>query len=97
MAADEPDDLGTTAIRKVSLDLRDEGSAGAVYHSIDLLKNLLPASVQRHLAVCYEWARQGVVHQMAGGRSTDLETLEAAYAFARDELRVAAREGEPKE
>jgi hypothetical protein len=97
MSADEPtDDLDTTSIRKFSLKLRstDEGSAEAVYRSVEMLRNLLPRSVQRELAICLEWARKGIDQHMAKAGSPELEALGAAYAFARDEMRAAAREND---
>jgi len=95
MSSDKPpDDLDATGIRKVSLQVQDDGGASAVYHSLDLLRNVLPASAQRMLAVSFEWARKGTSQHDARARSSDLETLSSAYAFARDEMLAAAKENE---
>jgi hypothetical protein len=97
MSENEPaDDLDTTSIRKFSLKARSshEGSAEAVYRSVELLRNLLPKSVQRELAICFEWARQGISQRMVNGSSPELEALGAAYAFARDEMQAAVRESD---
>jgi len=96
MGEDKPDDLDTTSIRKFSLQppSLDEGSAEPVYRAVEMLKNLLPTSVQRELAVCFEWARQAIDQRMASGATPELEALRAAYAFARDEMRAAVRENE---
>ena len=94
---DEPaDDLDTTGIRKFSLKGRssDEGSAEAVYRSVELLRNLLPTSVQRELATCFEWARQGISQRTGSGSSAELEALGAAYSFARDEMLAAVKEND---
>ncbi|HZF27466.1 MAG TPA: hypothetical protein VEZ88_14485 [Steroidobacteraceae bacterium] len=95
MSEDNPsDDLDTTSIRKFSLKHRstDEGTAEAVYRSVELLRNLLPTSVQRELAVCFEWARVAIDQRVASHASAELEALRAAYAFARDEMRAAVTE-----
>ena len=97
MSEEKPaDDLDTTSIRKFSLKGRssDAGSAEAVYRSVELLRNLLPTSVQRELAICFEWARQGIAQRMANGGSPELEALGAAYSFARDEMLAAVKENE---
>jgi hypothetical protein len=95
MSSDNPpDDLDTTGIRKVSLQEQDDGGASAVYHSLELLRNVLPASAQRMLAVSFEWARKGTAQHGARTGSSDLETLSSAYAFARDEMLTAAKENE---
>ena len=97
MSEDKPsDDLDTTSIRKFSLkrSSTDAGTAEAVYRSVESLRNLLPASVQRELAICFEWARQAIDRAIASGASPELETLSAAYAFARDEMRTAVKENE---
>jgi hypothetical protein len=95
MSSDKPpDDLDATGIRKVSLKEQDDGGASAVYHSLDLLRNVLPASAQRMLAVSFEWAREGAAQHGERAGSSDLETLSSAYAFARDEMLAAAKENE---
>ena len=93
MSADNPsDELDATGIRKVSLQASDAGgSASAVYHSLELLRNLLP-SAQRMLAVTFEWARHGVSQGTKSAGSSELESLASAYAFARDEMLAAAKE-----
>src|SRR5882672_10826082 len=95
MSDDKPsDDLDTTSIRKFSLQRRssDDGTAEAVYRAVELLRNLLPSSVQRELAICFEWARLAIDQRMASEASPELEALRAAYAFARDEMRAAVTE-----
>ena len=97
MSEDKPaDDLDTTGIRKFSLKRgsTDEGTAEAVYRSVELLRNLLPTSAQRELAICFEWARLAIDQRMTSGASPELEALRAAYAFARDEMRAAVTENE---
>ncbi len=95
MSSDKPpDDLDATGIRKVSLQGQDDGGASAVYHSLDLLRNVLPASAQRMLAVSFEWAREGTARHGARAGSSELEILSSAYAFARDEMLAAAKDHE---
>src|SRR4249920_2629124 len=99
MSEDKPaDDLDTTSIRKFSLKRRstEQGTAEAVYRSVELLRNLLPTSVQRELAISFEWARLAIDQRMPSGASPEpeLEALAAAYAFARDEMRAAVTEDE---
>jgi hypothetical protein len=97
MSEDKPsDDLDTTSIRKFSLKRHsiEEGTAEAVYRSVELLRNLLPTSVQRELAICFEWARLAIDQRMASDASPELEALRAAYALARDEMRAAVTQDE---
>lgn len=90
------DDLSETAIRRLnpgdleSAGLRHE-SAEAVYRSVAALRDLLPTEVQKQLAVCFEWAREGIARQTAGEISPELQALHAAYAYARDVMLETAK------
>ncbi|HJS21346.1 MAG TPA: hypothetical protein VJ764_01710 [Steroidobacteraceae bacterium] len=66
-------------------------SAEAVYRTVLWLRDRLPAEAQTQLAVCFEWAREGLVLQSAGEVSEELKALHAAYGYARDVMVAAAR------
>jgi hypothetical protein len=101
------DDLDTTAIRRMNRDdLESTGmrkalaesaqvngfeSAEAVYRAVASLRDLLPADAQKQVAVCFEWAREGIARQTADTVSPELEALHAAYGYARDVMLAAAR------
>jgi hypothetical protein len=70
-------------------------SAERVYRAVTSLRDLLPPEAQRQLAVCFEWAREGIVRQTHTAVSPDLEALHAAYAYARDAMLDAARTSAP--
>jgi hypothetical protein len=65
-------------------------SAERVYRAVTSLRDLLPPDAQQQLAVCFEWAREGIAHQTNAAVSPDLEALHAAYAYARDAMLEAA-------
>lgn len=101
------DDLDTTAIRQMDRDnLESTGmrkalvenaqvngfeSAEAVYRAVASLRDLLPPDAQKQVAVCFEWAREGIARQTAERVSPELEALHAAYGYARDVMLAAAR------
>ena len=63
-------------------------SAEGVYRAVTSLRDLLSADAQRQLAVCFEWAREGIAHQASA--AADLAALQAAYEYARDVMVEAA-------
>ena len=100
------DDLEETGIRRVRREileatgdhlapetLRATGyeSAELVYRAVISLRDLLPSEAQQQLAVCFEWAREGIVRQSNAEVAPDLEALHAAYAYARDTMLEAAK------
>jgi hypothetical protein len=106
------DDLEETGIRRIRREileatgdrlppetLRATGyeSAELVYRAVTCLRDLLPSEAQQQLAVCFEWAREGIVRQSSGEVSPDLEALHAAYAYARDAMLEAAKRKSPKD
>jgi hypothetical protein len=105
------DDLEETGIRRIRREileatgdqpgpetLRVSGfeSAELVYRAVTSLRDLLPSETQRQLAVCFEWAREGIVRQGHAEVAPDLEALHAAYAYARDAMLEAAQRTLPK-
>jgi hypothetical protein len=96
------DDLEETGIRRIRREIleatgddaphvmRISGfeSAEGIYRAVTSLRDMLSAEAQQQLAVCFEWAREGIVRQ--GNTAPDLEALQAAYAYARDALLDAA-------
>src|SRR5262245_4136776 len=68
-------------------------SAEAVYRIVVWLRDQLPADAQKQLAVCFEWAREGIVRQTTGDVSEELKALHAAYTYARDLMLDSARKG----
>ena len=109
MTADDDDDLATTAIhrpvkedvessavRKARLaEARAEGhsSAEAVYRTVVWLRDQLSADAQIQLAVCFEWAREGIARQSAGEITKELQALHAAYSYARDVMLARSGKG----
>ena len=99
------DELDVTAIRRIKREIleatSDEApprapaggfeSAELVYRTVVPLRDLLPPAAQQQLAVCFEWAREGIVRQTAGEVSGELAALHAAYAYARDAMLEAAK------
>ena len=71
-------------------------SAERVYRAVTSLRDLLPPDAQQQLAVCFEWAREGIVHQTHSAVSPELEALHAAYAYARDAMLEAAANSVPR-
>jgi hypothetical protein len=63
-------------------------SAEGVYRAVTSLRDLLSADAQRQLAVCFEWAREGIARQASA--TADLAALQAAYEYARDVMVEAA-------
>ena len=109
MTADDDDDLASTAVhRHVNDDVdasavrkarvaqaRADGhsSAEAVYRTVVWLRDQLPADAQTQLAVCFEWAREGIARQSAGEITQELQALHTAYTYARDVMLTRARKG----
>ena len=99
------DELDVTAIRRIKREIleatsdeapsRDLGggfeSAELVYRAVVSLRDLLAPETQQQLAVCFEWAREGIVRQTAGEVSGELAALHAAYAYARDAMLEAVK------
>jgi hypothetical protein len=112
MNADDDDDLASTAVhRPVKDDVDASGvrkarvaqaqadghsSAEAIYRTVVWLRDQLPADAQQQLAVCFEWAREGIARQSAGEISAELQALHAAYTYARDVMLVRAKKGAEK-
>jgi hypothetical protein len=112
MTADDDDDLATTAVhRHVKEDVESsavrkarlaaakaEGhsSAEAVYRTVVWLRDQLPADAQMQLAVCFEWAREGIARQSAGEITQELQALHAAYSYARDVMLARGGRGSDK-
>ena len=100
-------DLDTTAVlRMIREDLASSGvhqalaesaqpcsheGAETVYRSVATLRDLLPPRAQQGLAVCFEWAREGIVRRSTGELSPDLRALHAAYGYARDVMLETAK------
>ena len=99
MNADD-DDLDSTAVHRVKHEELDASavrkariaqshaagheSAEAVYRTVVWLRDQLPLDAQTQLAVCFEWAREGIARQNPGEISEELKALHAAYTYARD-------------
>jgi hypothetical protein len=60
------------------------------------LRDQLPLDAQTQLAVCFEWAREGIARQSSGEISEDLKALHAAYTYARDLMVESVRKRGPK-
>jgi hypothetical protein len=99
MSADDEDLASTAVHRAVKDDLDASGvrkarvaqahasgheSAEAVYRTVVWLRDELPVDAQKQLAVCFEWAREGIARQSTGDVSEELKALHAAYTYARD-------------
>ena len=92
-------DLDATGVRRALVAEAQAGgheSAEAIYRAVVSLRDLLPTEAQTQLAVCFEWAREGIARQTAGEISSELKALHAAYAYARDVMLAAARTGAKK-
>lgn len=71
-------------------------SAEAVYRSVSTLCDMLPPHIQKQLAVCFEWAREGIARQTSEDKvSPELQGLHAAYGYARDVMLATARKRSP--
>ena len=95
----EEERLDASGVRKALLaDARASGneSAEAVYRSVVWLRDRLPPETQKQLAVCFEWAREGIAQQTLDEISADLKALHAAYAYARDVMLDAAKNNSKK-
>ena len=57
------------------------------------LRDQLPADAQMQLAVCFEWAREGIGRQSAGEITKELQALHAAYTYARDVMLARSGKG----
>jgi hypothetical protein len=66
-------------------------SAEALYRAVVWLRDQLPAEAQTQLALCFEWAREGIARQSTGDLSAELKALHAAYTYARDVMMASAR------
>src|SRR5262245_11512208 len=109
MNADDDDDLASTAVhRHVKDDVDSSGvrkarlaeakasghsSAEAVYRTVVWLRDQLPADAQIQLAVCFEWAREGIARQTSGEITRELQALHSAYTYARDVMLTRSRKG----
>ena len=92
----ETDQLDSTGVRRALVaKAKASGyeSAEAIYRAVACLRDALPPEAQTQLAVCFEWAREGIARQTAGEVSEELKALHAAYAYARDVMLAAARKG----
>jgi hypothetical protein len=98
---DELEETGIRRIRREIFEATGDGapqttpgngfeSAERVYRAVTSLRDLLPPEAQQQLAVCFEWAREGIARQTNAAVSPDLEALHAAYAYARDAMLEAA-------
>jgi hypothetical protein len=111
MNADD-DDLASTAVHRVKHQELDASGvrkariaqahasghegAEAVYRTVVWLRDQLPLDAQTQLAVCFEWAREGITRQSSGEISEDLKALHAAYTYARDLMVESVRKRGPK-
>lgn len=91
MSAEDRDSTGRALIE----DARARGYQGAeaVYRSLAVLRDSLPADVQIQLAIMLEWARDGLDRQISENNTPELVALHAAYTFARDVLLGVALRG----
>jgi hypothetical protein len=91
------EDLASTGVRKgleESAQERGHGGAERVYRSVATLRDCLRPEAQQGLAVCFEWAREGIVRHAAGELSEELKALHAAYGYARDVMLETAGSGD---
>lgn len=65
--------------------------AETVYRSVATLRDFLPPKAQQGLAICFEWAREGIVRRSTGELSPELKALHAAYGYARDVMLETAK------
>jgi hypothetical protein len=81
------EDVDANEVRKARLAaacVSEHSSAETVYRTVVWLCDQLPPDAQTQLAVCFEWAREGIVRQAPGEISQELKALHAAYTYARD-------------
>lgn len=71
--------------------------AETVYRSVSTLRDLLSPDTRKQLALCFEWAREGIARQTAddGEVSPELEGLHAAYGYARDVMLASVTKRNP--
>jgi hypothetical protein len=90
------EDLAATGVRKAleeSAQARGHETAEAVYRTVATLRDSLRPQEQEGLAVCFEWARAGIVGQASGELPAELKALHAAYGYARDVMLETAQRG----
>jgi hypothetical protein len=88
------EDLASTSVRKAleeSAKARGHEGAETVYRSVATLRDCLRPEAQEGLALCFEWAREGIVRRTAGHLSPELKALHAAYGYARDVMLETAK------
>ena len=86
-------DLNVTGVRRAPhVDRRTNQREGAegIYHTVSSL-DMLPTGAQKHLAVVFEWAIDGIRRQIEINRTPELEALQAAYTYAHDVLVATLR------
>ena len=87
------DDLNVTGVRRAPhLDRRTRQREGAegIYGTVSSL-DMLPTGAQKHLALVFEWAIDGIRRQIEINRTPELEALHAAYTYAHDVLVATLR------
>ena len=95
----QDEDVDSTGVRKARLaEARAGGlaSAESVYRIVVWLREQLPPDAQTQLAVCFEWAREGIARQPSGEITKELQALHAAYTYARDVMLAQAGKGPDK-
>src|SRR5262245_22191576 len=88
------EDLAATGVRKAleeSAQERGHEAAEAVYRSVATLRDSLRPDEQEGLAVCFEWAREGIIRRASGELAPELKALHAAYGYARDVMLETAK------
>lgn len=88
------EDLASSGVRKAlaeSAQARGHEGAETVYRTVATLRDCLPPKAQEGLAVCFEWAREGIVRRTTGDLSPELRALHAAYGYARDVMLETAK------
>ena len=86
-------DLNVTGVRRAPLvDRRTHQREGAegIYRTVSSL-DMLPTGAQKHLALVFEWAIDGIRRQIEINRTPELEALHAAYTYAHDVLVATLR------
>jgi hypothetical protein len=87
----DPDDLDATVARLAQSVHEQEGAEGL--NRTAALLSQLPTDAQKHLALVFEWAIEGIRRQILINRTPELEALHEAYSNARD-LLVATLQNE---
>jgi hypothetical protein len=88
------EDLASTGARKAleeSAQARGYEGAEIVYRSVATLRDCLRPEAQEGLAVCFEWAREGIVRRTTGDLAPELKARHAAYGYARDVMLETAK------